>query len=256
MTQIEELSNSEATPLYIQVAELLKSKIIAGEYKLGERLPRELTLAENYNVSRITIRSALDLLANEGVIIKKQGKGTFVTNKSKTVSMDSVQGFYSLLVQNGGNLSTKLKNITIGLPTEEIQDVLEIEENTNILTMERLYIVNEQPFALTKTYFFKEVYLNKEDTKSLTAYGILVEKLDEVPCSARYNLSIISGSRDIRESLNLTEESPIQLLKRTTLNMEGKPLEYTYHFIHPDHCNLEFSLTKNDKSLEDLRITN
>src|SRR5690625_4637842 len=113
MKQVVKLNKSAATPLYKQVAESLKTKINNGEHKLGEQLPRELTLAKNYNVSRITVRSALDLLEKEGFIIKRQGKGTFVTDKRKTVSMDSVQGFYSLLVQSGGDLSTKLKNINI-----------------------------------------------------------------------------------------------------------------------------------------------
>lgn len=256
MEQKMEIDKSVSTPLYLQIAAALKAEINSEKYKPGDRLPRELSLAKYYKVSRITVRSALDLLSEEEMITKVQGKGTFVSNKKKTVLMNSVQGFYSLLVQSGGEINTQLKKITIGQTTNEIREILEIKKQTNILTLERLYIVNQQPFALTKTYFFKEIYLNEEDATSTTAYGILVKKLNEVPYTAKYNLSIINCPKDISRILNLDEGLNIQILKRTTFNEKGNPIEYTIHYIHPEHCNLEFSLAQNNKTLNDLRIIN
>jgi DNA-binding GntR family transcriptional regulator len=66
-------------PLYYQLENLLREKIVSGELEPGDKLPTELELIEQYGVSRITVRQALQALADEGLIERKQGRGTVVT---------------------------------------------------------------------------------------------------------------------------------------------------------------------------------
>ena len=69
-------------PLYQQLAELLKEEIHAGRYKQGQKLPTELELCKLYHVSRNTVRGALQQLEKENLLLRQQGKGTFVSKKS------------------------------------------------------------------------------------------------------------------------------------------------------------------------------
>lgn len=66
-------------PLYQQLADIIRNSITSGELKYGDKIPTEVELSEKYNVSRITVRAAINELVESGFLIKKQGKGTFVS---------------------------------------------------------------------------------------------------------------------------------------------------------------------------------
>jgi GntR family transcriptional regulator len=66
-------------PIYQQLADLLREKIADGEYALGDALPSERVMADRYGISHLTVRKSLGLLEEEGLLIRIQGKGTFVT---------------------------------------------------------------------------------------------------------------------------------------------------------------------------------
>jgi GntR family transcriptional regulator len=82
------LDKSSAVPLYAQLAEKLKEKILKGEWKDGEKIPPELELMEKYGVSRATVRAAIDALVAEGFLVKRHGIGTFVRKFRPTFSFE------------------------------------------------------------------------------------------------------------------------------------------------------------------------
>ena len=75
-----ELDHSSQEPLYLQVIEDIRRDIASGLYRAGEKIPSELELGDIYRVSRITVRNAVKVLEKEGLLIKRQGKGTFVAD--------------------------------------------------------------------------------------------------------------------------------------------------------------------------------
>ena len=76
------MNKNSAIPLYQQLAETIKEQIASGKLKENDKLMAEKELCESYDVSRITVRKALELLADEGLIIRKQGIGTFIASRS------------------------------------------------------------------------------------------------------------------------------------------------------------------------------
>ena len=86
------LDNTISTPLFQQLAETLRAAIDAGEYPPGSRLPTENELCERYSVSRVTVRKALDELSQGEFLVRKPGKGTFVTEKKIQRKLDGVHG--------------------------------------------------------------------------------------------------------------------------------------------------------------------
>jgi len=95
-------------PLYYQLENILRSKIEGGEVLLNHKLPTEQELSQEYKISRATVRQALAALVSEGLLFRKQGKGTFVTEKAGQTKTVKVTGFTEDLFSpsnNGDNIS-------------------------------------------------------------------------------------------------------------------------------------------------------
>ncbi|MFT4004651.1 MAG: GntR family transcriptional regulator [Lacrimispora sp.] len=90
---MSEVVRDTVVPLYLQIAEDIKSKIRNEEIKANTRIPTELELSEMYQVSRITIRKALEILVDDEILVRKQRIGTFVSNKKMSRSLNSFMGF-------------------------------------------------------------------------------------------------------------------------------------------------------------------
>lgn len=95
------IEHDSATPLYQQLAHILRDQIGTGKIKPGAALPPESRLVQKFQVSRVTARQALDLLAAEGLIVRKQGKGTYVCPPKIQQDMNSLRGFAELMVARG-----------------------------------------------------------------------------------------------------------------------------------------------------------
>lgn len=94
-------------PMYKQIVNLLNEKIEKGELKPGDKLPSEAELMEAYSVSRITIRSAISELEEDGLVIRSRGKGTFIASKKAMYSADDTVGFTHSCQQEGNRLLQK-----------------------------------------------------------------------------------------------------------------------------------------------------
>ena len=95
------LDNTISTPLFQQLAETLRAAIDAGEYPPGSRLPTENELCERYSVSRVTVRKALDELSQGEFLVRKPGKGTFVTEKKIQRKLDGVLSYTNMCYMMG-----------------------------------------------------------------------------------------------------------------------------------------------------------
>jgi len=251
--EVNKISKVSPIPLYIQVADSLREQIASGVYPPGSLLPNEQTLMQMYEASRVTIRNALDLLVEDGVIIKKQGKGSFVTDSKKTFSLTSLQGFYSLLVKSGAKVHTKLQSTSNVLPPKEISSALGHDEAIEVRKIERLYLIDNQPFALAVTHFYRDIDLQQEEAEKMVGYGILIEKLGKEPHFAKYSITASTSTSHLSKTMGIDKGSPILILNRITYSADSQPLEHARHYIRPDLCALEFQIVKKQQ-LEDLRI--
>ena len=94
------LKHDSAIPLYQQIENDIKEKIASGEYQAGQMLPSENKYCEMYKVSRVTVRNAITDLVDEGILIRKHGKGTFVENQKIQNNLIKFQGFTSTCREN------------------------------------------------------------------------------------------------------------------------------------------------------------
>lgn len=102
------LDQTDVTPLYIQLMEELESSIQNGIYKPGDRIMTENEMAKEYGVSLITVRKALGFLIEKGLVVRKRGKGTFVTKTKLSRNMKKIQSFSEMCRQQGVKPGAKM----------------------------------------------------------------------------------------------------------------------------------------------------
>ena len=140
------LDTNAQLPLYLQLKEILKNKINTGEYPENTKIPAESELIESYEVSRITVRKAVEELVEEGYLLKKQGKGTFVNRHKVFRKIEYIMGFSESCKSNGFT------------PT------------SNVLYIQRKRMADNIPIMLENNYFSYERYsflMEEELTDSL-----------------------------------------------------------------------------------------
>ncbi|MGM7719520.1 GntR family transcriptional regulator [Metabacillus sp. Hm71] len=150
------LNNSSSRPLYEQLLLNIKDGINNNVYRLGEKIPNEAELCEIYNVSRITVRRAIQELVDEGLLERKQGKGTFVSRKKVSRELVTVEGFSDFSKQLGKNSSKRILACEEIKATEKIANDLQIAIDSPVLKLSRLMLLDDQPFTIDITHYSLE----------------------------------------------------------------------------------------------------
>lgn len=139
-------------PIYIQLAQLIKERIETGVYKPGSQIPPETALCETYQISRVTVRKAITLLTDEGILVKQQGKGTFVA-MSMVVESSKAQGSFTLSCQQNGVVpSTKIISCGVTAADAKLAADLNVAENSDIVCIKRVRCANEVPVIFETDY--------------------------------------------------------------------------------------------------------
>ncbi|MGE5398700.1 MAG: GntR family transcriptional regulator, partial [Chitinophagales bacterium] len=165
-------------PLYVQLREIIRKKIEGGSWAIGEQIPGEHDLVNQYGVARATVRQAIMDLVNEGLLYRKQGKGTFVCRARRQDTIEPLVSFTAEMTARG---------LTPGAVVLQIGDAQSLPENvayvmgikTNILYLERLRTANNITIAMEYSYLRKDHVkgLTEEDL-SASLYQLLVYKLN------------------------------------------------------------------------------
>ena len=150
-----DLNHNSIIPLYAQIVEQLQKDIDNGVFSETGRLPTESELSEQYNVSRITIRRAVNELVQKGLVEKKQGKGTFICTPKITRRLDSEAiSFTELCAANGLSASAKILRAETCIPNAAfIRDMLNLNSGEPAVRICRLRYAGNRPLVLEDNYY-------------------------------------------------------------------------------------------------------
>ncbi len=166
-------------PLYVQLKQELKDKILAGHWKEEEKIPSEFDLMKTYKVSRATVRAAIDSLVLEGFLVKKHGTGTFVRKMRPSIGFEPLISLsYALETLNilSKNVVLQKKRIDLG---EKLKRKLRYKETTECLYVSRLRYVDDIPIAVEDSYLHPQIapiFDEKDLSKSIAK--ILINETD------------------------------------------------------------------------------
>jgi len=222
-------------PQYRKVYLQLRKHILSGVYKVGDILPSENELSIVNNVTRPTIRKALDILTNDGLIIKHQGLGSVVQNIRKGIGILSIGGTTSAI--GSENLQTSIiVNQVQQWPESFPFELSEVEKESGCIYLERLRLLDDQPV------FFDISYLPNINLPRFTSRNLKNQSLFEI-LREHYNIDVRGGeqyikaihpNKKIRQYLEVSNEKPILSLVR---KLNTNRIDYSIYSIL--YCNTE-----------------
>ena len=156
---IRSLDRGSPLPLYKQIEMNLRSEIMLGNIPTGSSLPSEQEFCEKFNVSRITIRKALDELSHEGLITRIQGKGTVVASHRKRIIPDRIKGFSRGITDESTTVSSEILSVDLITGDSVLLETfnLPINKDQNFYRFRRLRFVNDVPCVILTSYVRKEI---------------------------------------------------------------------------------------------------
>ncbi|WEV54567.1 GntR family transcriptional regulator [Leuconostocaceae bacterium ESL0723] len=223
--------------IYATVQADIKQKIYQGEFP-DLKLPDERTLADHYHVSRSSIKRALNVLVQQGIIFKKRGSGTFVNplylkNQAIFQHEGSNLGVSDSFRINGEAPSIELLDFQVIPATPELQQALFLNEGDFVYEIKRLRRLGDVPFMIEKGYVPISLLpgLNREIVaKSIYEY-IEQSKSRTVTKSFMTVMAEPSGSED-QELLKLKENEPVGIMEGIFFMDDGTPLEFSTMRLH------------------------
>lgn len=216
-------------PMFLQIERELAEEIQRNIYRPGERLPSEQALSQRFHVHRLTVRKALNRLQERDMVVRYQGKGTYVKPPALTVALNPHEGFYSSLVRSGTTPIKKLLSFDLCASTDEIRAALDLHESTSLYCLRRLYHTENghTPIALTESYFRPEFQYTVEQANELVVYQLLEQLSGYTVSTSNYTIATQSATPEEAKHLRISLGYPLLMLRRQSLDPTGLPLEYT-----------------------------
>lgn len=217
------------SPLYRQIKDLIMQGLASGEWRPGEAIPSEAELAIRFNVSQGTVRKAIDEMAAENLVVRKQGKGTYVA------SHNDPRAFFRFLrvVPNEGGVS-----VPLSVPLEcwrakaglEAARILDIAAGAPITIVRRVLKFNGKPVVLDEIYLPGEIFqgLSLEVLQEYqgSLYSLFETRFGVRMIRAEERLRAVSADRASAEVLQVAEGSPLLSVERVAYTYGDRPVEW------------------------------
>jgi GntR family transcriptional regulator len=238
INKLENLEKNGQVPLYAQLADLIRSDITKGKLKKGDILPTEKELGESYNVSRITVRGALSVLVEEGLIYRKKGRGTIVKQDKLTRKAPGLLGIHEEIRGSGSTPKTKLVAFEIldNLLTE-VKGSLGLHDGEKAVRIERVIYADNEILGTTIAHIPLQIWdkmgINFKHLGNQSLYSLLAQngfKLYE----AEETIEVIRADTRTAKQLDVSRGFPLFYLMRTVYTKEGIPIECGLNIFRAD----------------------
>ena len=213
--------------IYREIAAALRSQIEGGDYTTGELLPSEAVLGSTFDASRVTVRKALELLRDEGLVASRQGFGWLVAGAPLTQSLDSLVPIAQHLEQIGRPLRREITDFGF---VDSPEHALELGER--VLEVGRLNLVDELPFSRIVVWCRDD--LAADFSRSQVTDTSFLDLLGPLPQRAVQTIGAHAVPTREAELLSVPEGSPALLVRRTTYDAAGTALFMSEHWF-PGH---------------------
>lgn len=236
-----------ALPFYVQLRESLQKRIKLGEWKPGSRLPSEPILCQSYEVSRTVVRQALRDLEQEGLIVRRKGKGTFVAESKISENLvQKLTGFYQDMVDSGHQPVTQVLTHKVVPASEHVAYRLNISLGTRVFLIDRLRFVDGEPILFVTTYIPHALcpQLADIDLSDRSLYAFLEKESNLVIAHGRRSVEAVSANEHMAKLLQVEQGAPLIQLESVSYLEDDTPLEYYIAFHRGDRSRFEVELVR------------
>lgn len=228
------IDHKNNVPLHIQTEELLRKIIKSPQYAKGKLLPNEVELAKHLAISRTTLRLAVNKLVYEGLLVRKKGVGTKVSNSM--ISSKSVN--WMSFSQEMEARKIPIKNFELNTlwakADEVVANFFEIRTNKKVLKMERLRGRPEGPFVYFVSYFHPRIGLSGKEDFQRPLYEILEKDYTVVASLSKEEISARAADKFLADKLEVEVGDPILCRRRYVYDQGERPIEYNVGYYRAD----------------------
>ena len=247
---LSELSLESDIPLYSQIVGIVKRNLSAGTLTAGELLPSEAEFCRAFDVSRSTVRQAIGILESEGLVVRRQGRGTFVAAPKVRRRTENVYSFTNEISAMGMTPSSTLIEFNVITPTPDIVKVLELKAaDERVYRFTRIRNVNDEPLILETSFYRCALYpnLTRELLQTHSFYSLLYD-VGVVPSHAVDSYEAVVIGRAEGELLHCKPGSCGFSVQRRTYDADGVCYEFTQSLMRADRVKLDVYLRKDGVS--------
>jgi len=252
---VARIDRASGVPAYRQLADQLRSRIRAGTYAPGQRLPSERELGELFDTSRLTVRLATAALRSEGLIVAEHGRGLFVRRRPvvqrlgrtrlRRAERDAGRGTFTTDATHAGFTARVEVEVGYEDADERTAELLALDVHTPVLLRDRLMFADERPVQVARSRLPADLArgtaIERDDTGPGGIYARLAE-LGHGPVRYRETVSSRMPTPEEASALQLADGTPVLLITRIAYDSTDRPVEVNDIVLAADHYELVYDL--------------
>ncbi|CEQ09775.1 GntR family transcriptional regulator [[Clostridium] sordellii] len=220
-------------PIYKKIENYIKDLIQSKTLKQGELIPSEKQLSEEFNVTRMTVRSALNNLVKDGYITRQRGVGSIVLANKVYDNISAVSGFTEEMESKGYKVSNILVELNIVEADEELMNKLNLTEKENVWEIKRIRLANNVKLSYMETYMPVKLFPNlKKSHCESSLYNYVENECRYKIAMSEREVSAVLANDELAELLDLTKPEALLYISQVCKLQNSEVFEYshTYHY--------------------------
>jgi DNA-binding GntR family transcriptional regulator len=238
---IVDIDRSSPVPLYFQVAQQIEHAISEGDLAPGDRLDNEISLAEQFGLSRPTMRRAIQELVDKGLLVRKRGVGTQVVHGQVTRPVELTSLFDDLTRHHQAPTTIVLANEVVLAP-DEVAVKLAVAPGSRVLHLRRLRFGHGEPLAIMENFLPEDlIVLGGMDLAARGLYQLMRSKGVNIRV-AKQRIGARTGTPEECSLLSEKRGSPVLTMERAAHDDSGRPVEWGRHCYRASQYSFEVTL--------------
>lgn len=242
---MKKIDKDSRIPLYYQLMDIIVEMIEEGNLQEDDRLPSERELCETYDVSRSTVRQAIQELEKEGYIYRLHGKGTFVSPEKFKQDLLEFYSFTEEMKRIGKTPSSKVLDFEVARCNEKLARKMNLNVGDKIYIFTRLRLANDEPMMVETSHvpYNRFPGITKEELEEYAMYDIFTKRYNAKFTYAEEIFQPVLTRKDEAKLLNYSEGLPGMMIERLTYE-NGNVIEYTKGIARGDRFKYHVVLEK------------
>ena len=214
--------------LYARIEESIATEIAQGEYRPGDQLPSEDELLQRFQVSRITVRRAIQNLVSRGLLEIRRGLGTFVLSPRIEAELTKLTGFVEDMNAAGRKATARVLSQGVVAASARVAERLRLVKGTKVMQIKRVRLANGMPISFDETYLPLALgkQIARKDLRLYPIFTLLEEEYGVPLVEADYELEAVIATNAVADALQVRVGSPIFQIERTSLTTGNQPVDY------------------------------
>lgn len=242
-------------PLYHQLQAVLKAEIESGKWRPGEQLPTETKLTELYRVSKITVRQALEELAELGYIRREHGRGTFVEPRKFGEGPRELTSFTEEMRRHELVAASRVLSQRRVEADAKVADALRLPAKSKVFVLKRVRLAAGEPMSIQTAHIPAAFVPGLEVTEEVSLYEVLQRRYHLYAARARETYFAAAADAAAAELLGIPAGAPVFTVERVTLLPNENPFEFVQSVVRGDRYSIVLDLVKHDGGNRVLTLT-